>query len=261
MDPDPAPPSPLGAPRPLPSSDWRSQLTHLLHERPRPLALLGLVATVVILVMVVPPAWSALAGSGGGAAPEATLPRAGEGVTATTTGGEVGVPAGTATTASASGPVVVHAAGAVVEPGVYELPAGARVDDLVVAAGGLAPDADADRVNLALPLVDGERVYVPAVGEAVVPEAPGPSGDGATGEPTDAGGAAGGGAAGAPVDVNTADLAALEELPGIGPVTAQAIVDHRAEHGLFASVDDLLAVNGIGEAKLAQLRDHVVVGG
>jgi competence protein ComEA len=152
--------------------------------------------------------------------------------------------------------VVVHAAGAVAVPGVYELPSGSRVDDLVRAAGGLAPDADGDRVNLALLLVDGERVYVPRTGEEEVPEAPGPSGAGTGGLATSEGGTT---APSGPIDLNTATVPELETLPGIGPVTAQAIVDHREQQGPFASVDDLLDVQGIGEARLAQLREQVTV--
>jgi competence protein ComEA len=148
------------------------------------------------------------------------------------------------TTTEPPGPVVVHVAGAVVRPGVQRLPAGSRVIDAVDAAGGLLPEADAGRVNLAAELVDGTQVYVPAVGE--VPP---------TAAAADATGADGGGL----VDLNIADLDALDALPGIGPATATAIIEHRERNGPFASVEGLLEVNGIGEAKLAQLRDLVRV--
>ncbi len=159
-------------------------------------------------------------------------------------------------------PVLVHVAGAVVRPGVVELPADARVNDAVVAAGGLAPGADPDRVNLAAPLLDGSWIVIPAVGDPAMPvQVPtsAPPGGGA-------GGAAGGsgepgGANGTLVDLNTADAKALEELPGVGPATAEAILDHRSSAGPFGSVDDLLAVRGIGEAKLEALREHVTVSG
>lgn len=154
---------------------------------------------------------------------------------------EATAPAPTTTVAQ---PVVVHVAGAVVAPGVHRLPPGARVIDAVDAAGGLAPDADAGAVNLAALAADGSQVYVPRVGEA-----PPMSAAGAPGEP----------AASGPVDLNTADEAALDTLPGIGPATAAAIVDHRERHGPFASVEGLLEVRGIGEAKLAALRDLVRV--
>lgn len=150
----------------------------------------------------------------------------------------------TPTSTTAPSEVVVHVAGAVLAPGVHRLPPGARVVDAVEASGGLAPDADASAVNLAALLVDGAQVYVPRLGEA--PPAVAAVGASAA----DASG---------PVDLNTADAALLETLPGIGPATAAAIIDHRERHGPFASVEGLLEVRGIGEAKLAALRDLVRV--
>lgn len=147
------------------------------------------------------------------------------------------------TTTTTTGPVVVHVAGAVVAPGVHQLPAGSRVIDAVEASGGLTPDADAGAVNLAAAVVDGSQVYVPRVGE--VPPVVVTS----SGAADDAG----------PVDLNSADAALLETLPGIGPATAAAIIDHRERHGPFTTVDGLLEVRGIGEAKLAGLRDLVRV--
>lgn len=146
-------------------------------------------------------------------------------------------------TTSTTGPVVVHVAGAVVAPGVHRLPPGSRVIDAVEASGGLALDADPAAVNLAAEVVDGAQVYVPRVGEAAPPP---PAAEGAE-------------AGSGPVDLNAADTALLETLPGIGPATAAAIVDHRERHGPFASVEGLLEVRGIGEAKLAALRDLVRV--
>ena len=151
-------------------------------------------------------------------------------------------PVGSASTATtAGGALVVHAAGAVNRPGVYELRAGARVQDLLAAAGGGAPGAQLDRLNLAAPLVDGSQVYVPREGEAAPP------------------GASGSGAPAGPLDLNTATVAQLEELPGVGPATAQAIVAAREELGGFRSVEDLLDVRGIGPAKFEALRDLVTV--
>ena len=160
-----------------------------------------------------------------------------------------------------TGAVFVHVAGAVTSPGVVDLPAGSRVVDAVRAAGGLRPDADPDRVNLAAELVDGQRIVIPAVGQDVPlevlptgPPAVGGSGGSATG--TGAAGASSG-----PVDLNSATAEQLDALPGVGPATAAAILSHREQHGPFRSVEDLIEVRGIGEAKLDGLRDLVTVGG
>lgn len=144
-------------------------------------------------------------------------------------------------TGSASGELLVHVAGAVRRPGVYRFVSGARVADAVDQAGGPSRRADLDRVNLAAPLVDGQQVMVPREGEPF----DGPVG--ADGAPTPSG----------PVDLNTADAAALDALPGVGPATAAAIIAHRDENGPYATVEDLLDVPGIGPAKLDALRDLV----
>ncbi|NLG19900.1 MAG: ComEA family DNA-binding protein [Actinomycetales bacterium] len=158
---------------------------------------------------------------------------------------------------------MVHVAGQVREPGVVAVDAGARVQDAVRAAGGLTGEADTSRVNLARPVIDGERIWVPRPGEDVPEIIEGTSGSGAGGgeAPSGGGGASGGGRAGAIVQVNlnTADQAALEELPGVGPVTAAAILQWRADHGQFTSPDELLEVSGIGEATLEKLRPHVTL--
>lgn len=140
--------------------------------------------------------------------------------------------------------LVVHVAGAVQSPGVVEVPSGTRVGEALEAAGGASAEADLDALNLAAAVTDGQQVYVPREGEA----APAPT-DG--GSPT--------GSTGAVIDLNTADLAALDTLPGIGPALAQRIVDWRSAHGPFASVDALLEVSGIGPATLERLRDLVTV--
>ncbi|CAN5778488.1 hypothetical protein BH18ACT2_BH18ACT2_12880 [soil metagenome] len=141
-------------------------------------------------------------------------------------------------------PILVHVAGAVAVPGVYELAADARVETAIDAAGGAMPTADPGALNLAAVVADGERVYVPVVGEAPPPA---PSSGGVAEGPA------------GPIDLNRASVEELDELPGIGPATATAIVEHRTEHGPFASVDDLEAVRGIGPAKLEGLRDLVRV--
>jgi len=136
--------------------------------------------------------------------------------------------------------LVVHVAGAVVEPGVLTLPEGSRVVDAVQAAGGATPDAAPDQLNLAAAVRDGQRIYVPRVGEQVPSEEPS-------------------GISAGPVDLNTASASDLDELPGIGPSLAAAIVSHREQHGRFTSVEQLAEVPGIGEAKLAVLRGLVTV--
>jgi competence protein ComEA len=147
---------------------------------------------------------------------------------------------------------VVQAAGAVQRPGVYRLPNGARVADVVTAAGGPAADADLQAVALAAKVTDGARVYVPRQGET----AP----DAATAPPSTAGSSVTAPTSAAPLDLNQATAAELDTLPGVGPATAKAIVDYRTDHGPFSSVDDLLAVRGIGPAKLDGFRSLVRVG-
>jgi competence protein ComEA len=141
--------------------------------------------------------------------------------------------------------LVVHVVGEVRRPGLYRLRDGARIADAVHRAGGALRDADLAAVNLAAPLVDGIQVFVPSrvVAGAVPP----------------AGGAAstGGGAAGALVSLSSATVDELDGLPGVGPITAQKIIDYRTEHGPFASVDDLDAVPGIGPTRIEQLRELV----
>jgi len=162
--------------------------------------------------------------------------------------------------------LAVHVLGAVAHAGVVEVPEGTRVDTVLQRAGGASADADLARLNLARPVVDGERLYVPRVGETEVPEAlgpdtPGVTGSGAASGPVPGSGTAGGGvpASDAVVDLNTADQAALETLPGIGPALAARILSWREEHGGFSSVEDLLEVSGIGDGRFAELRDRVRV--
>jgi competence protein ComEA len=149
--------------------------------------------------------------------------------------------------------VAVHVAGAVNHPGVVELHAGARVIDAVEAVGGAQPDGDLDRLNLAAKVSDGERVYVAKVGQSdpgVIGDAAGTggTGDGSTG-----------GTVGGKVDLNTATQAQLEELPGIGPTYAEAIIAERQRRGGFTSVNDLRSVHGIGEKRFAELAPLVTI--
>jgi len=151
----------------------------------------------------------------------------------------------------------VHVAGLVKHPGVYEFHPGERIVDAVTAAGGAKAKADLDLLNLASPLVDGEQILVPAHGQAVVapvapvaPVVPGAPVGTAPAVPGSSGGL---------VNINTATETELEELPGVGPVTANEIVAYRTEHGPFPSVDSLDDVSGIGPATMDQLRPLVTV--
>jgi competence protein ComEA len=148
---------------------------------------------------------------------------------------------------SATGLLVVDVAGKVKRPGIVELPAGSRVYDALRAAGGTRPGARTTALNLARPLVDGEQIVVglrvPAVSLVPSPEVTSGATPGAVSS----------------VDLNTATEQDLESLPGIGPVTAAAILQWRTENGAFTSVDQLLDVSGIGEVTLANLRPYVHV--
>jgi competence protein ComEA len=140
--------------------------------------------------------------------------------------------------AAAPAALVVHVVGAVRRPGLYRLREGSRIADAVARAGGATRRADVSLVNLAAPVSDGTQVVVPR-------RAP----------PIPAGGATAAAAPAGPLHLNTATLEQLDELPGVGPSTAQKILDFREQHGAFTSVDELDAVPGIGPARLEQLRE------
>lgn len=163
-------------------------------------------------------------------------------------------PAGAASPTTST-ELLVHVAGQVGAPGVVRLRPGDRVVDALDAAGGATAEADLAAVNLARPVVDGEQVYVPRPGEHP-PAAR--AGANTTGGPGGLGAGADDG--GAVVDLNSADAAALDSLPGVGPVLAERIIAWRGEHGRFTSVDELGEVSGIGEKLLSQIRDRVRVG-
>lgn len=193
-------------------------------------------AVVLFIVSVAVAAMLSFASGGGGG--QGTITPAARPSDASDTGPGGGVEVGPA-------PLLVHVLGAVAEPGLVELGAGARVVDAVAAAGGFTADADPAAVNLARPVVDGEQLVVLAIGEA--PPA----------------GSAGGGAPGAAnagdglVHLNTADVAELDTLPRIGPALAQRIIDWREANGPFTSTDQLLEVAGIGDAVFSGLAELV----
>jgi competence protein ComEA len=141
--------------------------------------------------------------------------------------------------------IVVDVIGAVQQPGVYYLAHPARIADVVKAAGGLAPDADRERINLAAHIADGQQVHVPRVGEqAQVEQVPVRASTGSAGT----------------VDLNQADSTALATLPGIGQTTAEAIVAYRTSNGPFKRIEDVQDVKGIGPALFGKIKDHIMIG-
>jgi competence protein ComEA len=212
-------------------------------------AVLGVAAVLTVAVLVaLLLVWRAQPSAEAAPAVHRSLPAHAGGSTVTPTAATA---AATAAVASAASGVVVHVVGAVHHPGLVRLPAGSRVVDAVRAAGGVTASARPASVNLARLLVDGEQLVVQRRGSTPLVAAPGPAGPvgsvGSTPAPS------------APVDLNSATLASLDALPGIGPVLAQRILDWRTAHGRFSSVDELGEVSGIGEATLADLRPVVTV--
>ena len=154
--------------------------------------------------------------------------------------GEPGGSGSVAPVRADAGPaLVVHVVGAVHRPGLYRFAARSRVADAVARAGGATRHADLTLVNLAAPLADGTQVVVPVKAPA------GSAGAAAAGATAPAG----------PVHLNVATLEQLDSLPGVGPVTAQKILDYRQKHGAFSSLEELDAIPGIGPARIEQLRD------
>jgi competence protein ComEA len=239
----------------LGSDGWRARLERLLDGIARQRVAIALLATLALAAAgalwygaqpraAEPPPASAPAGAAGAV----VLPPA---------SASGGAAAGAGPAGSGAGTIAVDVVGRVRHPGLVRLPAGSRVVDAVDAAGGVAPGAQLDAVNLARKLVDGEQIRIPREGE---PPAPG-------GDPT-AGSGAGGGSGtpggptqpGAPLDLNTATAEQLDTLPGVGEVTAGQIIAYRDAHP-FTSVDDLRQVPGIGDRRFELLKDLVTVSG
>ncbi len=162
---------------------------------------------------------------------------------------EPAAPDGDEPAAAPTGELVVAVAGKVRRPGLVRVPAGARVADAVEAAGGALPGVDVAMLNPARKVTDGELILVGVPAPTPPPGAPAVAGPGAVADP----------AAGGRVNLNTATAAQLETLPGVGPVLAQRIIEHRDRHGGFRSVSDLRQVNGIGDARYEQLKELVTV--
>ena len=139
--------------------------------------------------------------------------------------------------------------GAVQTPGVYRLTTSSRISDAIDAAGGLSPDADVSSVNRASKVVDGQKIHIPREGEVSVSAGDGVSVPDSSGSGTISG----------LVNINSADLTELESLPGVGPSTAQSIIDERTQNGPFSSPDDLMRVSGIGEKKFEKLKGKICV--
>lgn len=153
---------------------------------------------------------------------------------------------------SSAAEAYVDVDGAVVRPGVYRLKDGARVSQAIDAAGGLTVEADVTGLNRASKITDGQKIYVPTVGEQQAAAAVGGAESSAATTP-------GAGSSSGLVNINTASAAELQTLSGIGPSMAQSIIDDRSKNGPFASVDDLMRVSGIGEKKLAKIKDYICI--
>ena len=153
-----------------------------------------------------------------------------------------------ATTGAVGAIILVHVLGAVAQPGLFELHDGARVMDVVAAAGGLNETADPAGVNLARILSDGEQLYIPQLGEAQPGAPPGASAGGNES-----------GATGGKVNLNTASAAELETLPRIGPAMSQRIIDYREANGRFSSIDDVRNVTGIGDKTFDGLKELITI--
>ena len=191
-----------------------------------------------------------------GSAPSSAVPSAASAASPASAGSSAG---SSATAAGGVSELVIDVAGRVRHPRVVHLPAGSRVQDALAAAGGALPGSDLVGLNLAQPLADGEQVVValPGRGSAVNGGAGGSAGGGVAASGTGSGAGSTGSGGSVSVDLNTADVSALDALPGVGPVLAQRILDWRTQHGRFSAVDELDEVSGIGAKLLAEIRPHV----
>lgn len=203
---------------------WRERVQDLAARRKDSWPLLALAGAAVVVTLVLT----------GRSAPARVAPPA----------EPVAAPSNTAPQPSSGTTLLVHVAGAVREPGLYEFPEGARVADAVQTAGGPTRRADLDALNLAELLVDGTKVQVIRFGETAAPAAVAPA---ASGEQQPH----------ALIPLNSADQAMLETIPGVGPVTATAILTYRQEIGSFTSLEQLLEVDGIGPATFDSIRAYV----
>ena len=219
-------------------STWRERLDELAGRRREIVLVVGLVVVAVLVAL----------GLKGRAEPRIAPPAQGPAPASVVTAASPDMVTSPAPTGEV---ILVHVAGAVRRPGLYEMPAGARIADAIESARGPKTVADLGALNLAEPLADGQKVDVPRRGEDTVATAPAP--------PASPGAPSIGATPGATVDLNSADQATLETIPDVGPVTAQAIITYRTEVGAFESIEQLLEVSGIGPATLETMRPYVTV--
>lgn len=213
-------------------------------------------AVVVAMLVVIAMASGLAMATLGGESDGVTFERDATSVERADTGSEDasddGDPSSDSKRASAASEVYVDVGGAVTTPRVYRLREGARVAQAIDAAGGLTAEADVTGLNRASKITDGQKIYVPTVGEQQAAAAVGGAESSAATTP-------GAGSSSGLVNINTASAAELQTLSGIGPSMAQSIIDERTKNGAFASVDDLMRVSGIGEKKLAKIKDCICV--
>lgn len=215
--------------------------------------LLGHKAVVVAILVVIAAASGLAMASFGGHSSSVSFERSDEASVSDVHGaGDASSDDESSAKSSSAAEVYVDVDGAVVRPGVYRLKDGARVSQAIDAAGGLTAEADVTGLNRASKVADGQKIYVPKVGEQQAAAAVG----GAEGSAATTPGA---GSSSGLVNINTASAAELQTLSGIGPSMAQSIIDERTKNGAFASVDDLMRVSGIGEKKLAKIKDCICV--
>ena len=218
--------------------------------------LLGHKAVVVAMLVVIAAASGLAMANFGGSTGSVSFDRAVDSGSSAEAGSggalDDDAPDGSSSKASAATEVYVDVDGAVASPGVYRLKEGARVSQAIDAAGGLTAEADVAGLNRASKVTDGQKIYVPTVGEQQAAAVTGGADSGASP-------ASGAGASSGLVNINTASAAELQTLSGIGPSMAQSIIDERTQNGVFASVDDLMRVSGIGEKKLAKIKDCICV--
>lgn len=215
--------------------------------------LLGHKAVVVAILVVIAAASGLAMASFGGHSSSVSFERSDEASVSDVHGaGDASSDDESSAKSSSAAEVYVDVDGAVVRPGVYRLKEGARVSQALDAAGGLTVEADVTGLNRASKVADGQKIYVPKVGEQQAAAAVGGAESSAATTP-------GAGSSSELVNINTASAAELQTLSGIGPSMAQSIIDERTKNGAFASVDDLMRVSGIGEKKLAKIKDCICV--